>query len=87
MQTVDNLSEALLNLKKSKFDLVMVGHAVPELKIKSIVKPQNTSATLFRFCSSSLAQNPRRDNSTWKTEEEELWRMVGRMCGEKQGKR
>lgn len=84
VQTVEDLSEALLHLKKSKFDLVVVGHAVPRTEDQVIVDAAehagNTPALLL------YESSPGSQKKHFKVEDgaDELLRMVAQLCGENQ---
>jgi DNA-binding response OmpR family regulator len=87
VQAVKDLSEALLHLKKSKFDLVIVGHAVPRTEDQAIVdaaEHAGDTPTLLLYESGPGSQ---KKHFNVEDGADELLRMVAQLCGEKEEKR
>jgi len=87
VQAVQDLSEALLQLKKSQFDLAIVGHAVPRAEDPVIVdaaKHAGNTPTVLLY-----AAGPGSQIKHFNVEDgaHDLLRMVAQLCGEKQEKR
>lgn len=87
VQTVKDLSEALLHLKNSKFDLVIVGHAVSRTEDQVIVdaaEHAGNTPTLLLYESGPGSQ---KKHFNVKDGADELLRMVAQLCGGKQENR